>query len=173
MSPILSRTDQKIVETLIKGVLLSASTDIVLDSLWEQARDSYFCRKYIASVLVSGACAEAALRFYCDDVGVSKSKLRMSLVDLIRYSVRAKIIPPEVGRALNIVRLNYRNPWVHIDLDKITQSGTGDSIEALVLTQSHALDCLWLTAITISTLYGSQPVLIDRSLRNFAECLLD
>jgi hypothetical protein len=160
----------------IQSVKLTASADIVLQALWEQARDSYLDGRYLAAVIVAGTCTEAALRFFCRDKGISSKKVKMKWAELIQYSTKKRILVFAVGRAMSIVRLNYRNPWTHIDLQKITNHsealGLASSTSALVVSQQQALDCLWLAAVSISRLYGSQPSLFDWALLNLQACLV-
>jgi hypothetical protein len=89
--------------------------------------------------------------------------------DLISYSASNNVITSQVACALNKIRTDYRNMWVHVDLDKITKAdslggtGMGKPITALVLSQQHSLNCLWLTAVALSGLYGTMPPLIEPS----------
>jgi hypothetical protein len=131
---------------------------------------AYFSGMFASAAIVSGTCAEPAHRFYCLDHGMGKNKAKgMKWEESISYSGSKNVITSQIACVLNKIRTDYRNMWVHVDLDKITksdpavQAGMGKSITALVLSQQHSLNCLWLTAVAISGLYGTMPPLLEPS----------
>jgi hypothetical protein len=151
-------------EKNIKSVKFGPKIDTLVDSLWKQATDAYFDGKYTAAVLVGGVCAEAAHRFYCKAKGVPSKRVRGKWEALIRYSVSQNMLPHQsVGAVLDLIRRDYRNPWIHLDINQITKkvprSGMDKTLTAMIFSGQLALNCLWLTAVELSAFYGSYPVL--------------
>jgi hypothetical protein len=95
---------------------------------------------------------------------------------LIGNSVAAGVIYSHVGNILHRIRTDYRNKWVHVDIDDISKGfpippGAGSrtatspdeietspdeytSILTSVTAQQEALNCLWLTAVALYHMYG-------------------
>lgn len=170
MAQLLSEKDPKQAESNIKNFSFGPSINIVVETLWDQATQSYFNGMFASAAIVSGTCAEAAHRFYCSESGIGKNKVKnMKWEALINYSASKKVIDSPIQCVLNRIRTDYRNMWVHVDLDKITKAdpmggaGMGKSVTALVLSQQQSLDCLWLTVVVLSRLYGTMPVLFEPS----------
>jgi hypothetical protein len=169
---LISQSNPGEAEKGIKLAAFGATIDTIVDQLWEQCKVSYFGNPpmYTAALLVGGVCAEAAHRFHCKSKGVSRSLLKGDWDTLINYSISNQLLPhSSVGKILHLIRQDYRNPWIHVDLDKISKTvpkTTMDmSLTALIFSQQLALDCLWLTSVELSALYGSTPPLFEPSIR--------
>lgn len=169
---LISESNLSEAEKGIKTVAFGPTIDTIVDQLWEQCKTTYFDSPpmYTAALLVGGVCAEAAHRFYCKSKGVSGNVLKGNWDALIDHSVSKNLLPhPSVGKILHLIRKDYRNPWIHVDLDKISKkvpNTTMDkSLTALIFSAQWALDCLWLTAVELSAFYGSVPPLFEPSIR--------
>ena len=167
---LLSEQNPSAAENAIRNPHFGPSIDNIVDSLWDQSVVAYFSNPpmYTAALLVGGVCAESAHRFYCEKKKVSQSLLKGKWEDLINYSISQKLLPdPSIGRILHLIRKDYRNPWVHIDLDKITEkipsTGLDKKLNAMIFSQKVALNCLWLTAAELSAFYGSKPPIMELS----------
>jgi hypothetical protein len=157
-------------------------SDIIVEKLWEEAKDEYFRGEYLSAVIIGGACAETAHRFHCRFHGIPTHDVRW--VDLINQSLARNLVADYIARVLHRIRHDYRNKWVHVDIDEITRgmsipltaglsSSTSAtevretteqeyrSIFASLAAKQEALDCLWLTAITLHGIYGGYGFLFD------------
>lgn len=173
------------VEALIRSVKF-ASPEIIPDKLWEEGITNYFQGHYLSAIILGGTCAEAAHKSRCRTAGMVTRDVKWA--KLIDDSVPPKVIIPCVAKVLHRIRINYRNNWVHVDLDEIasgypipstagraivTPSGETiiqtsyeeyQSIFATVTAQQEALNCLWLTGVTLSYFYGGYPPLFESSI---------
>jgi hypothetical protein len=165
---LISESNPAEAEKNIRTVKFGSTIDIVVDSLWKECLSAYFHTPPMPTValLVGGVCAEAAHRFYCKEKGASAPLLKGSWEELIDYSTTQKLLPhPSIGKLLNLIRKDYRNPWIHLDLDKITKklpsTGMNKDLSALIFSPQLALNCLWLTSVELSAFYGSSPPLFE------------
>ncbi|MGA3298239.1 MAG: hypothetical protein ABSD41_12425 [Candidatus Bathyarchaeia archaeon] len=171
--PFLSESDPQAAEANISSLVLS-TMDIIPAELWQEAVASYFRGEYLAAVILGGACAEAAHKFKCRFTGMTTQNIHWK--PLIGNSVAAGVIYSHVGNILHRIRTDYRNKWVHVDIDDISKGfpippGAGSrtatspdeietspdeytSILTSVTAQQEALNCLWLTAVALYHMYG-------------------
>jgi hypothetical protein len=169
------------IEAILQKLIFGAC-DILVEKLWEEAVDGYFGDRYLSAVILGGACAETAHRFKCRYRGLNSRHVHW--VDLITNSFNLNIIGDYTSRVLTRIRTDYRNKWVHLDIDEISQgldiptsAGVTStsattyiretnadeyrSIFASLLVKQEALDCLWLTAIALYSIYGGEGEIFD------------
>jgi hypothetical protein len=172
--PLFSEASPQAAEISISSLALGA-VDIIPAELWDQAVRSYFRCEYLSAVIIGGACAETAHRFKCRSTRMTTQNVHW--VTLIRDSVASGVIHPHVGNVLDRIRTDYRNKWIHVDIDEISKrfpippgagskTATATSVEietspdeyksifASVAARQEALNCLWLTAVALNHMYG-------------------
>lgn len=171
---LISESNPHAAEANISSLFLG-TMDIIPAELWHEAVASYSRGEYIAAVILGGTCAEAAHKFKCRSGGMITQNVHW--VTLIANSVTASVIYPHLGRVLDRIRTDYRNKWVHVDIDDISGGfpiplGAGSrtvtptsvvietspdeykSIFTSITAQREALNCLWLTAVALHHMYG-------------------
>jgi hypothetical protein len=176
----LSLVSERNPESAEQGIrdLKLASPDLIPGKLWKEAVAHYFQGEYLSAVIVGGTCAEAAHKSKCRSKGMNTQNVKWA--NLIDDSVTAKVIIQHVANILNRIREDYRNKWVHVDLDQISSGYTvpitaGTRIETPTETiiestpeeyksifaaagaQQQALNCLWLTGVALCHFYGGLP----------------
>ncbi len=179
-SRLLSQIYPTQIESILRQVTLGAA-DIVVERLWEEGNDAFSQGRYLSAVIIGGACAESAHRFHCRYHGMATQNIRW--VDLINDSLVRGLIAAYIARVLHRIRVDYRNKWVHVDIDEIVRgmpipSSAGvsspataqihettvdeyKSIFASLAARQESLDCLWLTSIALHGIYGGVGLLFD------------
>jgi hypothetical protein len=166
---LLSERNPSQAEKNIKSVSFGPKINVLAGSLWDQATEVYFDGKHTAALLVGGVCAEAAHRFYCKEKGVSSKHIRAKWEVLIDYSAKQGILhDPRIGKLLHLLRRDYRNPWIHVNLSqiskKVPQIGMSKTMTAMIFSNQLALNCLWLTCVELAAFYGSVPFFSEPSI---------
>ncbi len=172
--PLISESNRVAAESNIASLVLGV-VDIIPAELWNEAVESYSRGEYLSAVILGGACAEAAHKFKCRAAGMNTRNVHWKT--LIDDSVATKVIYSHIGNVLHRIRPDYRNKWVHVDIDEISSGfpippGAGSrretptsieietspdeykSIFTSITAQQEALNCLWLTAVALHHMYG-------------------
>jgi hypothetical protein len=182
--PLVSEADPRAAESAITSLVLG-TFDIIPEELWDEAVADYFGGRYLSAAILGGTCAETAHRCKCRSAGMATQNVHW--VTLIRDSITSKAISAHVGNVLDRIRTNYRNKWVHVDIDEISKafpipSGAGSkattptcivvhtsrdqykSIFTSLSAKQEALNCLWLTAVALDQMYGGTGYLDEPSI---------
>jgi hypothetical protein len=161
------------------------TANVIVETLWDEAKQALSEGRSVSATIIGATCAEAAHRLYCLQKGVGAKLVRGKWETLIDKSASRGIIPSDVKRILRMIRKNYRNMWIHVNVSAISKnipvpktagtvsaSGTSSVVElsredykaihSILLSENHAVEVLWLTALTLSHLYGGQPALFDK-----------
>jgi len=108
-------------------------------------------------------------------------------VTLLADSLAADVIRPHIRRVLDQIRTDYRNKWIHVDIDEISEvfpvppnaGSRTETPESIVIetspdeyksiftstaAQQEALNCLWLTAVALYHMYGGIGYVDDPSI---------
>jgi len=171
-----SQIDRLTAWGIIRNLNLNYNAPFLVEKLWEGASESFLDGNYLSTVILAGTCAEAAHKSGCRDKGMPTANVRWA--KLIVDSVSNGTISSDIGCVLCRIKNVYRNKWVHLDLDEITrgipipptagsttQTPQGITMEssseeykaifANTQVEDQALDCLWLTAVSLDWFYGT------------------
>jgi hypothetical protein len=98
------------------------TANVIVETLWDEARQALSEGRYVSATIIGATCAEAAHRLYCLQKGVGAKLVRGKWETLIDKSASRGIISSDVKRILHMIRKNYRNMWIHVNVSEISKN---------------------------------------------------